>query len=99
MKESDVLQELVETAEGIGLKVCTVNIRKYAFNAKSGLCRVEGEYRIIVDKHLHLSEKIDVLVEAIQHFGVDTSRMDPHIKRLIEKKGRSSQTELPLAAE
>jgi hypothetical protein len=87
MKESAIFQNLKEIAEKLNLKVCSANLRKYSYGIKSGLCRVEGEYRIIIDKHLQLSEKVDVLIEALQKFDIDTGSIDPDIKRLIEKRG------------
>ena len=88
MKESAILQDLEEIAEKINLKVCRVNLRKYSYNIKSGLCRVRGKPMVIIDKHLHLSEKIDVLIDALQNFELDVNAVDPSIKRLLEKRGR-----------
>lgn len=86
MRESAVFQNLENIAGKLSLKVCSVNLRKGSHSIKSGLCKVKGEYRIIIDKHLHLSEKIDVLIEALQEFNIDTNTIDPYIKKLIEKK-------------
>ena len=87
MKESAIFQELEEIAEKLNLKVCSVNLKKYSYGIKSGLCRVGDEYRVIIDKHLHVSEKVDVLIEALQKFDIDTDSINPDIKRLIKKRG------------
>ena len=63
-----------------------MNLRKYSYGIKSGLCRVNGDYRVILDKHLHLSEKIDVLVDALQEMEITTDDLDPHLQRLLRKK-------------
>ncbi len=86
MKESIVLQQLEQIAEQTDLKVCPANLRKYSYSIQSGLCKVGGEYRVIIDKHLHLSEKIDVLIDALQNFSMDLSAVDPQIKKMLEKK-------------
>lgn len=86
MKESTVFEDLEQIAEKNHIKIYTVNLKKYAYGIKSGLCKVRGEYRIILDKHLHLSEKIDVLIDALQIVAVDTEAMPPYIKRLLQKK-------------
>ncbi len=85
MKESAIYQGLEDIAQMLDVKVCTVNMRKYSYSIKSGLCRVKGEYRVILDKHLHLSEKIDVLVDALQTFDFDISSLEPPIKKLMER--------------
>ena len=88
MKESAVLQNLNDIAAQLNIRVENgANLKKYSYYIKSGLCKVSGEYRIIIDKHLHLSEKIDVLIEALHNFDVDTDLFDPHVKKLFEKKG------------
>lgn len=86
MKESLVMKDLESLAEGLEIAVNSVNLRKYSYGIKSGLCRVNGDYRVILDKHLHLSEKIDVLVDALQEMDVTTDNLDPHLQRLLKKR-------------
>jgi hypothetical protein len=86
MKESLVMKDLESLAEGLDIAVNSVNLRKYSYGIKSGLCRVNGDYRVILDKHLHLSEKIDVLVDALQEMEIATDDLDPHLQRLLRKK-------------
>ncbi len=86
MKESAVLQTLEEIADHLKVKVSSVNLNKCSYSVTSGLCRVKGEYRVIVDKHLHLSEKIDVLIEALLHLDADAFSTYPDINKIIEKK-------------
>jgi hypothetical protein len=91
MKESLVMKDLETLAEELDISVNTVNMRKYSYGVKSGLCRVNGDYRIILDKHLHLSEKIDVLVDALQEMDIATDNLDPHLQRLLKKKSTHPQ--------
>jgi len=86
MKESSLIKDLESLADRLDIAVNSVNFRKYSYGIKSGLCRVNGNYRVILDKHLHLSEKIDVLVDALQEFDVKTDDLDPHLQRLLRKK-------------
>lgn len=95
MKESLVMKDLESLAEGLEIAVNSVNLRKYSYGIKSGLCKVNGDYRVILDKHLHLSEKIDVLVDALQEMEIPTDDLDPHLQRLLRKKtARPYQTSL-----
>jgi hypothetical protein len=94
MKESAILEDLEKLAGQHEIRITTANLKKYAYYMKSGFCRVRGEYRIIFDKHLHLSEKIDVLIDALQHFDCDTAELDPAVRRLLEKKTRAGQPAL-----
>lgn len=90
MKESLVMKDLEALAEGLEIAVNSVNLRKYSYGIKSGLCRVNGDYRVILDKHLHLSEKIDVLVDALQEMEISTDDLDPHLQRLLKKRTANS---------
>lgn len=90
MKESELLQHLEEIAEKLAVKVQQVNLRKDYYNLKSGLCKVRGENRIIVDKHLHLSEKIDVLIDALGDFDLEGLYINPYVRRLFEKHSSGS---------
>ncbi|MEI6125070.1 MAG: hypothetical protein WCQ99_00815 [Pseudomonadota bacterium] len=91
MKESGVFEDLEKIAEQNKVKICNVNLKKYSYYIKSGICKVKGEYRVILDKHLHLSEKIDVLIDSLQTCNVETDALNPYLKRLFEKKGTSSK--------
>ncbi len=89
MRESLLMKDLESLAEGLEIAINSVNMRKYSHGTKSGLCRVNGDYRVILDKHLHLSEKIDVLVDALQEREITTDNLDPHLQRLLRKKAAS----------
>ena len=91
MRESLVMKDLESLAEGLEIAVNSVNLRKYSYGIKSGLCRVNGDYRVILDKHLHLSEKIDVLVDALQEMEISTDNLDPHLQRLLKKRAAVPQ--------
>jgi hypothetical protein len=94
MKESEIFEDLEQLAGQHKIRITTANLKKYAYYMKSGLCWVRGEYRIILDKHLHLSEKIDVMIDALQHFNTEATTLDPVVRRLLEKKARAGQPAL-----
>jgi hypothetical protein len=87
MKESSVLEQLETIADNLAIKICSVSMNKSAYNVKGGLCKVKGEYRVIFDKNLHLSEKIDVFVDALQGFDIENLSVDPYVKKIIERDG------------
>ncbi len=86
MRESTVLHNLEEIAVQLDVKVCTVNLRKYSYGIKGGLCKLKGQYRVFIDKHLHLSEKIDILIDALQNFDLESVLIDPDVKKFFKKK-------------
>jgi len=87
MRESELFQELQKIATQHGITVSIVNLKKYSYAIQSGMCKVEGEYRIFIDRHLHLSEKIDVLMDALQNIKVDIAGMSPELQKLFVRRG------------
>lgn len=96
MKESAILQHLEEIAEKLNIKVGNVNLRKDSYNLKSGLCKVRDEFRVIIDKKINLSEKIDVLIEALQEFDIDSVYIHPYVRNLLEKRIKVTTEKHPL---
>ena len=83
MKKKELYQHLIETAEKLNIKVSEQNLRVTNVNAKSGLCQVKGEYVFIMDKHLTLSEKIELLSECLQSQPLDSIYIIPAVREFI----------------
>jgi hypothetical protein len=86
MKESLILQNLEELAASINLKVNYENLRKEDPGLKGGLCKVKGEYQVFCEKNLTLSEKIEVLLDALKDFDWEGAYVNPYIRKLLEKR-------------
>jgi hypothetical protein len=91
MKESAIYEHLSQLAEGLHVKISNVVLSKSAYNTRSGLCKVRGKHRVILDKHLQLSEKIDVLIDALQQLEIDLDTVDPFVRKFFKKKARPAQ--------
>ena len=89
MRESLVLQHLEEIVEKLNIRICYENLRRESPLIKSGVCNLKGEYRIIIDKNLRLSEKIEVILNALKDFEIDNIYIHPYIRRLIERRKNS----------
>ena len=86
MKESLILQNLEELAASINLKVNYENLRKEDPGLRGGLCKVKGEYQVFCEKNLTLSEKIEVLFDALKDFDWESAYVNPYIRKLLEKR-------------
>ncbi len=74
---------MVDTASKLDIKVSEQNLRITNVNAKSGLCQVKGEYVFIMDKHLPLSEKIDLLSACLRSKPLDDIYIVPAVREFI----------------
>lgn len=73
MKVSEQLRELERVAGELGIRVSFEPMTGLVSGA-GGLCRVKGEYRVIIDRRLRPPERVRLLADALARF--DTSGVD-----------------------
>ena len=83
------LRELEAVAAAIGLKVCYEPMTGIAAGT-GGLCKIRGEYRLIVDRRLKPRDRIALLVDAIGRFDTSEAELSPEIAGLLEPSPRRS---------
>lgn len=64
MSESDQLRDLEAQAQTLGIKVCYEPMAGLV-QGVGGLCRVNGQYRVIIDRRLKTPERAQILSDAI----------------------------------
>lgn len=82
MKPKDMLTELEKTAQALGVNVSYESIASSLM--KGGLCRVKGQYRVIIDKRLTPDERIATLAESIAGFAwAEISPMHESVRSVL----------------
>ena len=61
--------------------------------SKGGLCRVKDDKLIIIDTTLNLSEKIDVLADALSQFDLEDIYMPPVVRKTVLRKSDKNADE------
>ena len=62
-----VLDELIEAAERVGLKVRREKLmREVGYRARGGHCRLRGEDLVIIDRDQAPQEQLEIVAEALQ---------------------------------
>ncbi len=85
MKDEKLVESLEEVASSLGVRVNYEKIRKHtARQPKGGLCIVKGEPRIIVHRPLGVSEKVQVLIESLQGYDLESVYMTPEVRQAFE---------------
>ena len=82
--EQILLGQLEEVADKLGVGIRCEKINVEESNSLGGLCRVQGEYIIIIDSRATIKEKIQVLAEALRHFDLEGIYIKPKIRQLLE---------------
>jgi ABC-type enterochelin transport system substrate-binding protein len=85
MKPSEIYQNLKDIAAKVDISVSEHNFRATGINAKSGLCCVRGKQRFIMDKHLSMREKIDVLGDCLANMPLEEIYIVPAVRKYLDR--------------
>ncbi len=84
MKPDKLYAELQSLAEKLGIKVLEQNFRNVGLHVKSGFCKVKNQDQCLIDKHIKLRQKIEVLSECLARFPHDTIYVLPAVRAHLE---------------
>jgi hypothetical protein len=86
MNETTILQNLEAIAEKLDVKVNYENLRKRHVFSKGGFCRLKEDKIVIIDNTLNLSDKIDVLADALSQLDLEDIYMPPAVRKILDRK-------------
>jgi phage shock protein A len=81
MKAQAVLQELESAAETLSVKVTYEALN--ASVGHGGLCRVKGQYRVIVEKRASVHERAATLAQALAQLDTSSLTLSPKVRQLV----------------
>lgn len=81
MKPDVLLKELENAASQLGIKVSYEALR--ASVGLGGLCRVKGEYRVIIDKRAGAGERAATLASALARLQWESVELPPKVREVI----------------
>ena len=84
MKPEQLYQELKDLAEKLGIQVSEQNFRTAGVHVSSGYCKVKGKDHCIIDKHLRLSQKVDVLAECLGALPIESIYIVPAVREYLD---------------
>ncbi len=85
MNPTQLYQHLKELSGKFEITVIEQNFRKTGVNAKSGLCKIKDEQFFIMDKHLAIREKVEVLADCIRNLPLDDIYVMPAIRKYLDQ--------------
>ncbi len=85
MNEDVLLSQLEDLAEKLGILVRDENINIEESSSSGGLCRIEGEYVLILNSKATVKEKNQVMINALQQFDLSDIYIKPVIRELLEE--------------
>jgi len=94
MKPDQTYQALVELAEKFEITVSEQNLQKSIVKATSGFCIVKEQKRFIIDKHLTIHKKIDVLASYLSTLPHERMYIIPALREVLYTYGDDKQHKL-----
>jgi len=84
MDDHITLSLLEELADRLGIPI-RYEIIKDELTGPGGLCRVNGEFILIIDSTAAAKEKIQIMTEALRRFDLDGIYVRPALRELLEE--------------
>lgn len=85
MKPEQLYLELKDLAEKLGINVSEHNFKHAGVRVQSGLCKIKNKDHCIIDKHLRMSRKVDVLAECLSRRAHDSVFVRPAVREVLER--------------
>jgi len=80
-----LLNELEELAGKLGIAIRYENVNGEDSSGSGGLCRLKGEYVLIIHSQATVQEKIRIILEAVKPFPIGDVYIKPVIRELLEE--------------
>jgi len=80
-----VLDELIEAAERVGLKVRRERImREVGYRARGGTCRLRDHDMVIIDRDQAPHEQLEIVAEALKGRDLEAVYLSPEARRILQ---------------
>lgn len=86
MKPKAMLEELETAAETIAVKVSYESLA--ATIGHGGLCRVRGEYRVIIDKRASIQERVTTLARSLARLDLSEVKLSKAVREIVQYYAR-----------
>jgi hypothetical protein len=88
LNDEALLHELEELAERMEIAVRYENITGEDSPGSGGLCRIQGQYVLIVHSRATVREKIRIITKALRQFDFSEIYVRPVLRELLERSDR-----------
>lgn len=84
MNDDLVIQQLEELAGRLGIAIRYENLNAEESSGTGGLCRLKGNYVLILHSQATAKEKVRIITEALRQFPIGEFYVKPLIRELLE---------------
>ncbi len=94
MDESTLLGQLEELAQSLGIEIRHEVLKREGSFFPGGLCRVKGEYVLILNSAATVSDKIQTLAKSVNRFDLSKVYLRPGLRDFLEGFSESQESSL-----
>ena len=91
MQSWQVLEYLEGLAERLGVEIVYQKLGDEELTVRGGLCRVNGTFKIFIDRYQSIEDRIRVVAQGLASFDTDEVYLFPYIREVLEKARRQPQ--------
>jgi hypothetical protein len=85
MQSGQVLEHLEDLAERLGVEIVYQRLGEEEFTVKGGLCKVNGVFKVFIDRSKPVDEQIKILAQALSSFNTEEVYLFPYIRAILDK--------------
>ncbi|MBN2034151.1 MAG: hypothetical protein JW836_12815 [Deltaproteobacteria bacterium] len=86
LDENALLKQLEEVAQNLGIEVRYENLKKEGSSSLGGLCRLKGQYLLIVNSKTAGRDKIEALAAALERFDLSRFYLKPGLREFLDRR-------------
>lgn len=85
MDEDTLLNQLEELAHSLGIEIRYEPLRRESSFFPGGLCRIKGEYVLILNSTATTEDKIQTMAKAVNRFDLSKVYLRPGLREFLDK--------------
>ncbi len=94
MDENTLLGQLEELAQSLGIEIRYEALKREGSFFPGGLCRLKGEYVLILNSAATVSDKIQTLAKSVNRFDLSKVYLRPGLRDFLEGFSESQESSL-----
>jgi len=85
LDDNKILSQLEELTHNLGIEVRYEPLKKEGAFSPGGLCRLKGEWLLIINSQAGVKDKIEALASAVIRFDLSQIYLKPGLREFLEK--------------
>jgi hypothetical protein len=89
MQSRQMLEHLEELAARLGVEIVYQRLTEEEFSVRGGLCKINGVFKVFIDRSKPVDEQIKILAQGLSAFNVEEVYLFPYVREVLDRARRS----------